>query len=151
MEEKLSPFLDFNHTNTKEGDSPAEDTEATVKEEAPALPQVVYGSFFLLKFACNSVSCEVATNTAADNTKNYFMESNVASTDLTSYIDQAKQIYSTIFPGEEFLPKAPDCDEQDEMNGDGDLSDDEDNSTNTNSSEAVDNSAPDAMPSAQPS
>lgn len=128
VEEKLEKFLDFSasHTETSNlesavaggGDMPNV-SEASESQEN-AKPKVLYGSYFMLNYISTSISCEILKNTNADNSCEYcILDSGVASTDLTCYVSKAREIFNSIYPDEEFLPKALDCDEQEEMNGDG--------------------------------
>ncbi|ODM88108.1 Rab proteins geranylgeranyltransferase component A [Orchesella cincta] len=127
VETLLSPFVQFRKhteecmedsvgTNSSSGAECCSEDSTTTTEET-IKPQVIYGSYFKLTYSCDSLFSELYRN-SRENSDNYIMTSDIGSAELTKYVLKAKSIFSTLYPDEEFLPKAPDCDEPDAMNGD---------------------------------
>jgi len=123
VETLLSPFLQFRKraeddsvdTNSSSGaECSSEDLNTSTEQTKP---QVIYGSYFTLTYSCDSLFSELYRNTK-ENSNSYIMACGIGSAELSKYVSKAKSIFSTLYPDEEFLPKAPDCDESEVMNGD---------------------------------
>lgn len=117
VEQIMSPFLEFQHK-----DEPPASLELSGPTEGDInqKPQVIYGSYFVLNFTCDSLSSELFSSDRENNSTGFIMQCSTVSSDLSCYVSKARQIFSTLYPNEEFLPKAPDCEGEGVMNGDDD-------------------------------
>ncbi|CAL8148348.1 unnamed protein product [Orchesella dallaii] len=128
VETLLSPFLlfrkhtdqcmdDSDETISSSGTQCCSDDSSTTTGQSNMKPQVIYGSYFNLTYSCDSLFSELYKNSSGDS-NSYIMSCGIESAELSKYVSKAKSIFSTLYPEEEFLPKAPDCDEPDAVNGD---------------------------------
>lgn len=151
VEEKLKKFLDFeasytatsNLENAPSGGGDMPNVVEACENQENSKPKVLYGSYFMLNYVSTSITCEILKMANEDKSSEYcILDSGVASTDLTCYVSKARQIFNSIYPEEEFLPKALDCDEQEEINGDSDVTEPE-NSAGSNPDNPSSNSPED--------
>lgn len=123
VEDKLSSFVDFtwspessDNPEGADGDSPP-DAPTSPAPVVTSKPQVIYGSYFTLSFPSENNAHEVLTSSGSEDSLRFIIGSSVSSTDLNNYVSKARDIYARLYPDEEFLPKAPDAEEQEAANG----------------------------------
>jgi RAB protein geranylgeranyltransferase component A len=118
IESKLKSFIDFVHPlpvprvpiPNEEGDEGIEvdesppDQQMQIEQEEPLLskPLVHYGSYFFIDFF---------EDPDLEDHKNIFSCA-TSSTEITDHVKKARQVFEKMYPGEDFLPKAPDAADQ---------------------------------------
>jgi len=107
IESRFSCFLNFGCKSEvdSENDSQSDGDES---KEVQNKPTVIYGSYFQINLAGDKNQEGIVPNVFSGA---------VGSTLISSYVFKAKQIFSRLFPDEEFLPRAPDPSEDKEEEG----------------------------------